>query len=260
MNMHNTFDAEKYVTENAYLFSLKDYSTIGKELRCIDDRASNSDDRTCNVAIPGGGLGLVMDTLGAFTLLRRKGLHATLHPDEAVEVVEKAIGSVSFHTDDHSEGHASLCAGCGHAHGALTDPVAYLLTEEDAKYFFEFCLHDLKNKLHEKGMKPTVYKGPHAAQAVMIAEGTEVGLPSVGKSGEAVFVYHKTFHQLLLTLIANGIAPLLKDHTKGISEEDFEKVLHESAEIRLGVTLKKLAVGLPRFLVAHGKNFSVTQA
>ena len=251
MSSHHTlgFDAEQYVKENSYPLDFTDYSKIGLELRCIDDRASGSEDKERHIAIPGAGLGLVMDVLGAFTLLRRKGKHATLRPQEAVSLVEKTIGSILFHTDDHHEGHGSLCAGCGHAHGALTEPTPYLLTEEDAKYFFEYCLIDLKDKLHVRGLKPVVYKGPHSAKAVMIVEGTDIGLSSIGRSGDAVFVYHKTFHELLLKLIAHEIAPLLSEHTQGISEQEIEESIQESARIRLGVTVKKLAAALPKFEV-----------
>lgn len=252
------FDAETYVKENKYRLAITDYSIIGKSLRCIDDRASNSEDRERDIAIPGAGLGLVMDVLGAFTLLRRKGKRAALSPQEAVIAVERAIGAIPFHTDDHHEGHASLCAGCGHAHGALTDPASYLLTEEDARYFFEFCLSDLKDKLHSKGLAPVIYRGPHAAKAVMIVEGTDVGLPSVSKSGDAVFVYHKTFHEILLTLVANQIVSLLGENPQEVGERELEETIYESARIRLGVTVNKLAAALPKFKVEHTQSLTVS--
>lgn len=255
-----SFDAARYAEENSYRIDITDYSTIGLSLRCIDDRASGSEKKARDIAIPGGGLGLVMDALGAFTVLRRKGKHAVLSPQEAVAAVERAIGVVDFHTDDtHGKHHSSLCAGCGHAHGALTDPAMYLLTEGDAKYFFEFCLHDLAGRLRTRGLVPVVYRGEHAAKAVMVVEGTDIGLPSIGKTGDAVFVYHKSFHEILLTIVAHEIAPLLSGHTRGITERELEDSMHESARTRLGVTVARLAASLPRFLVTRTPSLSVSK-
>ena len=67
-HVQNPFDAQRYVKENSYSLAIKDYSNIGLALLCIDDRSSDSEDRTRDIAIPGAGLGLVMDALGAFTL------------------------------------------------------------------------------------------------------------------------------------------------------------------------------------------------
>lgn len=248
--MQTSFDAKKYVEENSYPLVLPDKKDLGLALRCIDDRASDSDDRARGISIPGAGLGLVMDVLGAFTLLRRAGKHATLAPSEAIAAVERAIGAICFHTDDKSVKNRGLaCGGCGHASGALADPLKYLLSEGDAEFFIEKGLGVIKDGLKSRGVKPAVYHGAHAASAVIIVEGTDVGLPSVGKSGERAFVYHQDLHEMLLQLVAAEIAPLLASHTKGIDEEALASALRESARMRLDVTLEKLAAGLPRFVV-----------
>lgn len=252
------FDAEKYVRENWYPLALTDYSNIGLKLRCIDDRSSQTEGRGHDIAIPGGGLGLVMDALGALTLLKRNGKHVTASPQDVIEVVEYSIGPITFHTDEKSvKNRGVACGGCAHCSIALADPVAYLLSESDAQYFSEHGLLDLKEKLKLRGAKPAVYVGAHEAHAVITVCGTEVGLPSVGVTGEHVYVYHKDFHRLLLTLIAHELAALFGTHSKGISSDELEGTLHESAATRLGVTLKRLAVGLPQFVVCKKQTLSV---
>jgi len=256
-----TFDAERYVRENSFELSVTDYGKAGALLRCIDDRASDSDDCERPVSIPGGGLGLVMDVLGAFTLLKRKGTHATLAPEEAIAAVERAIGCVLFHTDEKSVTNRGVaCGGCGHCNGALTDPVKYLLSETDANFFLERGVADIKERLKSRGLKPAVYHGAHAAKAVITIEGTDIGLPSIGKSGEHVYVYHKDFHEKLLALIAHEIAPLLSAHTKGVSEKELVSALIESARVRLSVTVEKLAKQLPKFVVRKQPSLTVSVA
>lgn len=257
MNQVKDFNAESFVEENKYSIP-SDHSKIGLQLRCIDDRASNSLDRSRDIAIPGAGLGLVMDVLGAFTLLRRNGKHATLTPEEAIGAVERALCAVYFHTDEKSVKNKGVaCGGCGHCNSALIDPVKYLISENDAKYFFEHGLSDIKERLKKWGVKPTVYTGSHNAHAVIVIESDNFGLPSVGKSGEQVYVYHKKFHELLLELIANELTSLLSSHSQGVSEKEFVDALHESARARLSVTLDKLASELPKFLVTNEQSISV---
>ena len=261
MTETKAFDPEKYVEGSSYEIYLANYKDIGLKLRCIDDRASNSDDRERPIAIPGGGLGLVMDALGAFTILRRKGKHASVEPEEVIAAVERAIGPITFHTDEKSVTNKGLiCGGCGHCNGALADPVTYLLSESDAKYFIERGLSDLKEKLNACGEKPTVYVGAHAAKAVMIVEGEKRGLMSVGESGEQVYVYHKDFHELLLKSIARQLQPLMVKHSQDVSEKELATALLESARERLSVTMEKLAATLPRFVVSKKPNLTVTSA
>ena len=254
------FDAERYVKENNYPLVIKDYSNIGLVLRCIDDLSPDSEDRTRDIAIPGAGLGLVMDALGAFTLLRRRGKHATLMGEEAINAVERALGVILYHTDDKSaKNKGVLCGGCGHCNGALVDPVKYLLSGSDAKYFVEAGLEDIKGRLKLRGVKPVVYAGGHNARAVFIIESLEVGLPSVGKTEERVYVYHRLFHERFLSLIAHELAPLLSSHTQGVSEEELASMLIESARTRLEVTVNKLAATLPKYAIQNKPEVSVSK-
>lgn len=261
MNQTRTsFDAKRYVEENNYPLSILDFSTIGLKVRCIDDRASDSQDRARDIALPGAGLGLVMDVLGAFTILRRKGKHATLAPQEAVEAVERTVGPILFHTDEKSvKNNGVLCGGCGHCNGALVDPVKYLLSGSDAKYFVEVGLADLEQKLKLRGVHPVAYTGGHGACAVFTIEDLEIGLPSVGKSGERAYVYHKNFHEMFLSLIAHELAPSLATHTQGVVEEELARSLIESARARLDVTILKLAGTLPKFSVQNKPSMLVTE-
>ncbi len=167
MNVSNiSFDADNFVRDNQYPLSFSGYSKIGLKLWCIDCRSSDSDDKKRNIAIPGSRLGLVMDTLGAFTLLRGKGKHATLAPKEAVKAVERSLGAVYFHTDVKCvKNRGAACGGCGHCNGALVEPVKYLFSESDAKYFIEKWLANIKQNLKTFGVKPSVYKGRHDARS-----------------------------------------------------------------------------------------------
>ncbi len=254
-----TFDPSAYVRENSRPLSLTHKGPIGLRLRCIDDRASDSDDCDRPIAIPGGGLGLVMDVLGACTLLRRAGKHVSIEPKEAIALVERAIGSINFHTDEKSvQNHGVVCGGCGHCNGALVDPVKYLLSESDARFFMESGLAELKEKLKASGIKPTVYTGAHAAAGVMVVMGEDVDLPSVGVSGEHVYVYHQDLHQMILKLIAHELHRSLAHHSQRLSEQELETALVQSAQQRLAVTLEKLAKDLPQFLVHRKPELVVT--
>jgi len=255
---HTVFDAEKYVRENSYPLHLEDHSTIGLKLRCIDDLSSHSTDKRYDIAIPGSGLGIVMDLLGGLALLRRKGKHVSLEPRKAIDIVEKALGAITFHTDEKSVKNRGIeCGGCGHCNAALIDPQRYLLSESEAKYFLESGLADVKGRLKLRGVKPTVYSGLHNARAVITVMGEDIGLPSVGKSGECVYVYHKSFHELFLTLVAHELERSFHSHSQGVSDEELVDALHESARTRLSVTLEKLANDLPKFVVGDKQNISV---
>lgn len=252
------FNATKYVKDNSKPLNLPDHSRISLRLRCIDDRSSDSEDRERPISVPGGALGIVMDVLGACTLLRRAGKHVTVEPKQAVEAVSQAIGPILYHTDEKSVKNRGIeCGGCGHCNGALTYPSKYLLTEDDAKYFVEEGLREIKEDLKKFGVKPTVYKGGHAASAVIIVNGQDIDLPSVGRDGERIYVYHKDYHSLLLKLVSHEMKLLLSEHTQGVSEKELDDALEESAKIRLNVTLEKLTVGLPRFAVSKKENVEV---
>lgn len=256
----NIFDVEHYVRENGYDMEVADYSAIGLRLRCIDDRSSNSDDKKRDIALPGGGLGIVMDMLGALTLLRRKGKHVSLNPRDAIDFTEKTIGAITFHTDEKSvKNRGVACGGCGHCNGALVEPVKYLLSENDAKYFLDEGLAYLKDRLKLRGEKPTVYIGHHEASAVLIVAHQHLGLSSIGKSGERAYIYHKYFHEVLLSLLAHQFASELGGHAQGVGDKELEEAFLESARIRLSVTVQKLAADLPTYLVGSQSKTSVEQ-
>ncbi|HEY4499469.1 MAG TPA: hypothetical protein VJH94_05435, partial [Candidatus Paceibacterota bacterium] len=120
----------------------------------------------------------------------------------------------------------------------------------DARYFIESGLIELKDYLKRRGEKPAVYIGHHSAQGVFVIEDSDVGLPSVGKDGEQVYVYHKYFHELLLSLVAHELVPLMASHSQGIDEGALCAALLESAHLRLSVTIGKLAAQLPKFTVS----------
>src|SRR5512146_193804 len=109
------FDAQKYVDENASVQHVGFNEQVGKSIRCISDRASAAENKDHPIAIPGSGLGLVMDVLGAATLLRRGGTHVELGPEEVIGAVQRAISVINFHTDEKSVKNKGLpCGGCGH--------------------------------------------------------------------------------------------------------------------------------------------------
>ena len=253
-------DAEKYVQDNAYRIDLENYEPIGAELRCIDDRASNSDDRNRHVAIPGGGLGLVMDAMGGLTLLRRNGRNVLIDNHEIIKAVEKVVGVIFFHTDRKSlENKGLACGGCGHLNGALSNPSAYLITDSDSKFFIENVLPYVENKLKEKKVEPTVYEGKHDAGAVFVVDSLDIGLPSVSKSGERAYIYHRGFHQKMLKKIADEIFTLLSVGSMKINKDEIESFLLKAAADRLSVTIEKLAHNLPKYAVSKKIQICVEQ-
>lgn len=255
------FDANAYVKKNSYPLTLTNHSNLGLKLRCIDDRATGEESSAYPIAIPGAGLGILMDAMGSCTLLRRSGKHVSFEPTELISLVERAIGPITFHTDEKSVKNKGVpCGGCGHCNGALMDPVKYLLSESDAKFFVESGLSEIKESLKAHGEKPIVYSGSHLAVAVITILGTDLGLSSVSSTGEHVYVYHKEFHELLLTLIAHEFAALVTKHSQGVSVQEFETALKESAQIRLSVTLEKLARDLPKFVASKKPSLVIEPA
>jgi hypothetical protein len=200
-------------------------------MSCIDDRKTDNEAR---IRIPGAGLGVLMDTLGA-------GLNLT--PEQVTSAVEKALGGkISYHTDKAHEGDELKYAGCGHCAGALKDPQKYLLNDESLSYLNTNYLP----QLDEKSGTPEVYEGSHNAKGVMVVDGP---ITMTSSSDDMVYVYHPTMHRKAIDQIAKEIAELHE-----LNANDVAEAIWKSAQERLGHTVHHLADGLPQFKVTKSES------
>lgn len=194
-------------------------------LRCVDDRDDGSAE---TIAIPGAGLGVLIDIFGGLKLLE-----ADVDLRRVADVFTDEFGLPSYHTDVAKLGNSLCCAGCGHCSGALASPEQYLLSDEVVTF-----LNGYLPQLAEQE-EPTVYAGGHSAQATIIVTGTDVGL-TAGHSGTNVFVYQPDWHQLYLKKAAEALGQEF-DLDAALLADAFAK----AADNNLSVTLEKLAKDLP---------------
>lgn len=243
------FNAEQYVGANS--FDLEGMSVDeGIETRCIDgreDRQWNAEgkDRLPPVAIPGSGVGFVMDVMSGVHLLeKRTGRRAGVSPESLARVAESVIGEVSYHTDSHKAGDPLSCAGCGYCALSLATPEEFLLSAEQAAFVQNRFLPELRRR----GIEPVLYQGAHEEAAVMVVDGLDIGLPATAE-GTHVYVYNRGFHEELLARAAREIFPLLAEDFPGIALPDVREALCEAARKKLSRVAAVLAAGKPQFRV-----------
>lgn len=199
-------------------------------MACIDDRKNDGD---AKIRIPGAGLGILMDTLGA---------KLSLTPEQVLSAVEKALGGkLSYHTDKSHEHDPLKCAGCGHCAGALGKPDEYLLTPEALAFLNEKYLPTLDQSC----VAPEVYEGSHGAKGVMIVDGP---ITLTSDKDTMVYVYHPELHKMAIEQIAGEIAELYELNGREVAD-----AIWASAQERLGHTVHHLADGLPQFKVSKNE-------
>jgi hypothetical protein len=204
-------------------------------ISCIDDRKTDGEPK---IRIPGAGLGLLMDTLGA---------HLEISNEDLATAVEQALGGkLSYHTDKNHEGDPLKCAGCGHCAGALSKPGEYLLTPEAVAFLQKKYLPQLDKKC----IAPEVYPGDHGANGVLILKGP-ISITSEGD--ELVYVYHPDFHKLAIEQIARKISDMHPD----LDADIVAAAIWDSAQERLGHTVHHLAEHLPKFEVTQSEDGKV---
>jgi hypothetical protein len=252
----NPRQIENFVNDHVIEFTQERQNELetftADSLRCIDDRASEVGNlRDEELAIPGAGLGVLMDVLAGLNI---ENLSKELSPKEAALIIEELIGPPSFHTDEDHEGESLACAGCGHCAGAMKDPKKYLLSHE-AVAFLPSYIRELGSRV-----EPAVYRGKHEAKAIVIVDSFSHGLPTT--DGESrVYVFHRAWHRRILDELATRIANqiIANDESLRSRGESFRRQLNRSlsesfwkaAEERLQATIKHLAPTLPVYVVSH---------
>ncbi len=242
---------DSFIKENFYeLPSNVDYGEV--IIECIDDR-SLVERGDIAIRIPGSRLGVLMSAFGAMKILAERGYEIKASSDEIVDAVKDVLKTLDYHTDTSHEDEDLCYAGCGHCAGGFNHPEQYLLTEED--------LSVIKNELENSTeSKVVVYDGPHNAKGVVIIDDEHIAIPSRGQNGDQYYVYNKSHHMIIMTLIAEAFVGRIKFFNENISLQEVASAFRESAERRLGPTVEHLASHLPKYVVGkEGKEIFIEE-
>lgn len=161
--------------------------------------------------------------------------------------------NLNFHTDHHAK-HGLIIGGCGHIKQMTLDPKAYNITTNQIQTIKQHL-----TKAKQQGAKETILEGDHIERAVLLVTGNW-SVKTRYLSGDAlleVFVHHQSLidqrHRAIIKkLIENNAVKLLD----GQDEEYLYEALSSQTEDHLMETAKKLAKGLPIFLVSFSPDGS----
>lgn len=234
--------ARDFARENAMSYSrIVHPSTLihYSNLRCVDDRIEGGE----RIAGPGGGLGIVAASLAAVEQLGVKEYN------QVCEAVEKLLGGMSYHSDDHDHGEGALpSAGCGHVAGILSRSKEYGLNTSRK------VLEQYIERLPERGYQPEILKGDHKASAVIVIDPgitndlrESITLP--GKKAERqAFICNKGEYLSILSLVADALQKSIPE-LGNIPGEQLKQTLRDAWTSQLSATLGALAKGLPMYKV-----------
>jgi len=198
-------EAQDYVAKNHFEIpkDLIRYPSIPPAdfLRCIDDREHRKGEELPLIAIPGGGLGLVIAVFRAIHQLeeKKKRTFSLIEPQQIVDRIEHLIGIPHFHSDENHDGDILPCAGCGHCAGAIN--VNDLSAQSVA-----FLKDSYIPGLVKRGIRPTVYQGEHAASAVFIIKDFHTGLTPYSKgNGPRAYVLNKEWYKYIVSQMCDEL-------------------------------------------------------
>ncbi len=227
--------------------------------RCIDGRYEDSR-ALAPLAIAGADLGEI-------ALLKATGNAYGFEVDmkKTYEILAELVGGIKnfqMHTDSHGDPNV-VASGCGHLKQIKTDPAPYKLTKEDV-----FTLAEIAEEAKKSGAQEIALQGEHIEGAVLQIKGdgysvkpryfleTEKGTQEV-----ETFVFHATLvndrhKELAKKLLEKGAVKLFN----GLDAEYLYEVISEMTENHLLETAKRLAKGLPIYLVdfAEDGTFELT--
>lgn len=243
---------------------------------CIDGRRTqdreqlgreNCAGREAYVSFPGGGLGIVGLVLSALNIPfierwsrvkdpRAASARKAFNFDRMIDCLERGMGGMSCHTDDHARGNAMACAGCGHANAFLAGGygLGKIYRSRLAKYAKLLKKRALAG---ETGVSVDVYHGKHAESAVLrlkcnLALGEFLSIaPNDGEM--SVFVFSEHMAQDLLAKIAGLVYEEMRDDFKahGIAKEEFLSAVQWQYHAHVRSSAFKLAHNLPVYDVEH---------
>jgi hypothetical protein len=222
--------------------------------RCIDGRYENKlkvgEINLAALAIAGADL-------GELALIFATGNNFGFEVDEekTFKTLIEVVGgkeNFSWHTDNHADPKIPA-GGCGHWRQINLDPGAYNL-EKDQLAFIREAVTTLVRP--HASCYYEVLRGEHLEGAVLLVEGNYSVMPrsvlqtSEGKMETEVFVYQATLvnqrHKILAAkLIENKAVKLFP----GCEAEYLYEALSETGETHLFETSKRLAKGLPIYVV-----------
>ncbi len=237
-------EAVQFVYENAREVKFGDKDKLSAEYwGCVDDRNEEAD---C-LAGPGGPLGLKYAVVGGLQMYEQKHGVSGITFDRLTRAVEGALGGMTFHSDTKAmrEGKSRISAGCGHCDGAI---------EMADQYGLEHFVHLLEahvDELKKRGVRPKVLDGSHNAEAVFVVDKADNGqltitLPGTSKDGRQAFICHLEDWLDVVSRLSSEVA---KCADVNINAERLCKYIVAAAKRQLGVTLKRLANGLPVYRV-----------
>src|SRR6185503_12809275 len=153
---------------------------LAEALCCIDGRRTNKRERLGTkdvsgseglISFLGGGVGIAALILSALNVGFMEEWRRTKDPraitaaeafrfDRVMSCLERAMGGMSGHTDEHAQKDALACAGCGHAKALLGGGYGMGKTYRDAMTEY---LRTLKKRAlsGEEGIVLEVYHGEH---------------------------------------------------------------------------------------------------
>lgn len=224
--------------------------------RCIDGRYKNENTLPA-LALPGadaGELALIIATVNEYGL--------EIDEKKFITTLTSLLGGVknfNFHSDDHADPKI-IAAGCGHIKQISLDPEAYSLEKNQTEFIKKTLIQCKKD-----GAKETILGGEHKEGAFLQVRGNYGILPKFfqqtqdGRSTSEVFIFHETLvserhRELAKKLIADKAVKL----PAGCDHEYFYEVLSEMTDLHLFETVKRLASGLPIFLVVFAESGSFT--
>lgn len=237
-------DALRFVQENARLMPSKE-RLRASHWSCVDGRIKQSG----RFAAPGGALGIKYALIGGVQQYEKNHGSLGIAFDRLTKAVEKALNGMTCHSDTHAvhAGKARISAGCGHCNGAID------LADQYGVERYVNLLIDHVNDMKARGMRPEVLSGDHGERAVLVisrsaASEPTVTLPGTGKDGTQAFICH--LEDWLQTI--EDLAPIVaKCAAKSPDLNSLKECVKAAAQRQLGVTLGRLAKGLPMYRVEH---------
>jgi hypothetical protein len=224
-----------------------------KNWACVDGRIGESG----RFAGPGGALGIKYAVIGGLQAYEKKHGSVGIVFDRLTKAIENVFGGMSLHTDSDaiSAGKTRISAGCGHCNGAL---------ERAEEYGVEHYAHLLEahiDELKERGVRPEILSGNHNEEAVFIIaqspNGKSLTLPGTGKDKRQAFICHWDDFLEVVASLAHEVIKCAESNID-INAERLCKYIIAAAKRQLGVTLQRLAEGLPVYRVFRDKDNAIS--
>lgn len=245
-------------------------------LRCIDGRRPAKPDQLgkddCDhpegfISFPGGSIGVAALILSAINIKfierwvkdgdpRADTAREKFSFEKMIQLLERALGGMSGHTDDKAVDDPIACAGCGHAMALLNG--GYGLGETYRAQMTEY-LKTLKERAlkGEEGIVIDVYHGVHSETAVLrlkctLSFGEFLSIPPTdGDMSVFVFNEHMALEVLrrVTGLVYEELRLDFKEH--GISKEEFTTHVESLYYDHVRSSAFKLAHDRPVYDVVH---------